>query len=175
VTNEANRLQALLIMLAVFVPLTVVGTAATPDNRLSTALMMSVAFTVLIILVMAFWSYRPAWVARWAGSLKELSPEDRRLVTRAVRSGEAVADPRLAQVAAAVAGRTARAMWLVIVATGLNGAIRVLSLAESHSTAGRVLYALSAVFWLIYPLYGIHLLFQARRAEAANLAVPRRI
>lgn len=171
VTNEANRLRGLLVMLGVFVPLTVVGTAATPGNRLFTAVAMTVAFTILILLVMALWSYRPAWLVRWAGPLKDLDPEDRRLVTRAVRSGEAVADPRLAQVAASVAGRTARAMWLVLVPSGLNAAVRVWSLAEAHSTAARVLEALSVVFWLGYPVYGITLLLRARRSEAANLAV----
>lgn len=169
--NEANRLRGLLVMLGVFVPLTVAATAATQDNRLGTAVMMTAAFTVLIILVMALWSYRPAWVTRWAGPLKDLNPEDRRLVTRAVRSGEAVADPRLAQVAASVAGRMARAAWVVVGSAGLGVAIRAWLLADAHSIAVGILEALGVAFWGSLVIYGIRLRTRARRAEAANLAV----
>jgi hypothetical protein len=149
----------------------VVATAATPENRLSTAVMMTAAFTVLIIIVMALWSYRPAWVTRWTGPLKELAPEDRQLVIRAVRLGESVFDPRLAQVAVAAADRTARRAWLMIGAGGLMVGVRAWSLVDSDSTAGRVMGALSAAFWLACLVYGIRLRSRACRAEAANLAV----
>jgi hypothetical protein len=82
-----------------------------------------------------------------------------------------VADPRLAQVAATVASRTARAAWLLIGAAAFNLAARAWSLADAHSTAGRILGALSATFWLVYLAYGIRQRSRARRAEAANQAV----
>jgi len=125
-------MRGLLLMLGVFVPLTVVATAATPNNRLGAAVMLTVPFTVLIILVMALWSYRPAWVKRWMGPLKELDLEDRRVVIRAVRLGEAVADPRLARVAASVAGRTVRRAWLTIGLDGLMAAVLAWSFADGN-------------------------------------------
>jgi hypothetical protein len=155
-------------MLAVFVPLTVVGTAATPGYRMFTGIAMTSAFAVLIVLVMAMWTYRPAWFVAWPRPLKDLDAEDRRLVLRAVRSGEAVADPTLAGAATAHAGRTARWAWLIIAAGGLNLAIRAWGLADARSTAVAVLRVLSAGLWIGYLAYGVHRLVRARRAEAAN-------
>jgi hypothetical protein len=170
-TNDATRVRGLLVMLGVFVPLTVVATAATPDNRLFTAVAMTTAFAVLIVVVMVAWSYRPAWFVEWSGPLKDLDLEHRRLVMRAVRSGQTVADPTLAPVAAAVAGRTARSAWLMIGAGGLSVAIRVWSLAGSHGATARLLGLLSTALWLGYLAFGVHRLVRARRAEAANRQV----
>jgi hypothetical protein len=171
VTNEASRLRALLVMLSVFAPLTAVATAVTPRNRMFTAAAMTTAFTVLIVIVLVMWSYRPAWFATRPGPLKGLELGERRLVIRAVRSGQALADPRLAHVASSFAGRVVRASWLMIGAAAISLAIRVWSLAGAQSALARVFGVLSAGLWLGCLAYGIRRLTRARRAAAANFEV----
>lgn len=167
--NETKRSQGLLVMLGVFVPLTVVASAAS-QNRLFTALAMTIGFAVLTVIVMALWDYRPSWFAGWAaGPLKELDREERQLVTRAVRSGAALADPRLARVASLAAGRTVRAMWLAIGAAGLNVALRVGLLLGTRNGVAFAFGVLIAGVSLALLAYAGHLLGKARRAEAANL------
>ena len=130
-----NRLRGLLVMLAVFVPVTVVATALTPGNRLFTAVTMSATFSVLIVIVIALWRFRPAWFVAGPGPMKDLDPEERLQVTQAVRSGHALTDRRLAEVASVVAVGTVRVAWLTIAVGGFNLAVRAWSLAVDRDTA----------------------------------------
>jgi hypothetical protein len=160
-------------MLAVFVPLTVVATAFSPEGRLSTAVAMSVSFAVIIGLVMVMWSHRPAWFSSPVGPLKDLDPDERWLVSRAVRSGQAVPDPRLAQVALNFARRDARDAWVIIAASGVSLAIRIWTVTDARTAVGRGIEILGALLWLGSLAYGVRRLIRARRSEAATVEVLR--
>jgi hypothetical protein len=158
-----DRKRGLLVMLVMFVPLTVVATVASPGDRVLTALAMTVAFTAVVIVVLGLWDHRPSW---WG---IDLDPEERRLVSAAVRSGEALGDPRLARVASTVAGRTARAMWFMIAAGAVNLLIRLGFLLGGGDGRSLILDVLAAGAWVAYLAFWINLMARARRAEAANL------
>jgi hypothetical protein len=170
-TTETTRLRGLLVMLAVFVPLTVVATAFTPGRRLFTAVAMTTVFTVLVVVIMAMWTFRPAWFVAWAGPMNDLHPEARQLVTRAVRLGEAVADPSLAQVTSTLARRSVRSAWVLIGAAALNIAIRVWFLAHARSASAWVLGTMRAGLWCGFLGLGVNRLIRSRRALFANLRV----
>ena len=163
-----DRRRGLLVMLAVFVPLTVVASVTSPGDRLLTAVAMVVAFTAIVIIVMGLWDYRPSWWMRWAGLLQDLEPEERRLVSAAARSGQALDDPRLAGVAAALAGRTVWATWILIAAGAVNLAIRLGLLMGARDGRSLAVDVLTVGAWVAYLAFWIHQLVRARRAEAAN-------
>jgi hypothetical protein len=170
-TKQTTRSQALAAMLGVFVPLTAVATLGTPGNRLFTGMAMTGGFTVLIAIVMALWNYRPKWVTNLAGPIKDLDPGERRLVAAALRSGQPLADPRLAQIAVEVARRTAKAAWLMLAASALNLVLRVALLVGEGGGTALMLGLLSVGLAVALVAYAIYLRKRARRAEAANLEV----
>jgi hypothetical protein len=105
--------------------------------------------------------------------LKDLDPDERWLVSRAVSSGQAVTDLRLAPVALNLARRYARAAWVMIGVSGVNLAIRIWTVTDAPTTAGRRLEILGALLWLGSLAYGVRRLIRARRAEAASVEVLR--
>lgn len=110
------------------------------------------------------------WRTAWLGGL---GPEDRREVSRAIRQGRRLSDPRLAPFVFGLGAQWRRWLWLLLVVLGLQGAMLGLwiyfNCAVHHDELFYAFDVVLGVLWLAAVVVALHYRHRRlRRVEEAN-------